>query len=152
MTKIPSKPKNYQNTLEIQKIIKIPLKSKKLPKYPWNLKMTKIPPKPKKWPKYPKNPKNDQNTLETQKMTKVSPKPKKWPKYPKNLKMTKIPLDIAPNQWGGWSGFGGTTDGGGRPAKSKRSQRGNRRWPAKPPPMIKLVSQEWSFGCLEIKS
>ena len=39
MTKILPKPKNDQNTLEIQK----------LPKYPQNLKMTKIPPQtPKK--------------------------------------------------------------------------------------------------------
>ena len=41
-----------------------------------------------------------------------------------------------------------TTNGGGRPTKSKRSQRRDRRWPAKPPPMTKLVSQEWSFGYL----
>ena len=61
MTKIPPKHKNYQNTPEIQKMTKIPLKPKK-PK-----KMTKIPPKPK----------NDQNTSKTQKMTKVPPKPKK---------------------------------------------------------------------------
>ena len=38
MTKIPIKPKNYQNTPETQKMTKIPQ----------NLKMTKIPPKPKK--------------------------------------------------------------------------------------------------------
>ena len=42
MTKIPPKPKNYQNTPETQKMTKIPLKPKKLPKYPRNLK---IPPK-----------------------------------------------------------------------------------------------------------
>ena len=30
-----------------------------------------------------------------------------------------IGFDIASNQWIGWSGFGGTTDGGGKPAKNK---------------------------------
>ena len=33
MTKIPSKPKNYQNTPETQKMTKIPPKPKNLPKY-----------------------------------------------------------------------------------------------------------------------
>ena len=45
-----------------------------------------------------------------------------------------------------------TTNGGERPTKSKRSQRGDRRRPAKPPSMTKLVSQEWSFEYLGIKS
>ena len=43
MTKIPPKPKNFQNTPEIQK--------KKKNKTPKTQKMTKIPMKPKKWPK-----------------------------------------------------------------------------------------------------
>ena len=38
--------------------------------------MTKIPLKPKKLPKYPQNLKNDQNTPETQKMIKIPLKPK----------------------------------------------------------------------------
>ena len=56
MTKIPPKPKNYQNTPKTQKTTKIPLK-----------------------------PKNDQNTLKTQKLTKIALKPTKWPKYLQNL-------------------------------------------------------------------
>ena len=52
MTKIPLKPQNDQNTPKTQQMTKIPLETKKLPKYP-------------------QNPNNDQNTLETQKMTKI---------------------------------------------------------------------------------
>ena len=47
------KPKNDQNISKTQKMIKIPSKAKK-------------------WPKYPQNPKNDQNTLETQKILVLS--------------------------------------------------------------------------------
>ena len=45
-----------------------------------------------------------------------------------------------------------TINGGERPTKSKRSQRGDRRCPAKPPLMTKLVLQEWSFGYVGVKS
>ena len=54
MTKIPPKPKNYQNTPETQKITKIPLKSK----------INKITLKPK----------NDQNTPKTLKNCQITPK------------------------------------------------------------------------------
>ena len=43
-------------------------------------------------------------------------------------------------------------NGGERHTKSERSQRGDRRRPAKPPPMVKLVSQESSSKYLGIKS
>ena len=65
MIKTPSKPKNYQNTSEIQKMTKIPLETQKMT--PETKKITKIPP----------NPKNDQNTPKTQKITKIPLKPKK---------------------------------------------------------------------------
>ena len=68
MTKIPIKPKNYQNTPKTHKMTKICPKPK----------ITKIPP--------PRNIENDQNTPETQKMTKILSEPKKLPKYPQNPK------------------------------------------------------------------
>ena len=73
---------NDQNTSEISKMTKIPLKSIKWSKYPRNLNITKIPPKPKngqntpktqKMTKIPSNPKIDQNTLETQKNDQNTP-------------------------------------------------------------------------------
>ena len=45
-----------------------------------------------------------------------------------------------------------TANGGERPTKSKRSQRGDQRRPAKPPSMAKLVSQELSSKYLGIES
>ena len=48
MTKIPSKPKNDQNTLETQKITKVPPKTQKMTKIPPKLKKYQIPLKPKK--------------------------------------------------------------------------------------------------------
>ena len=59
MTKIPPKPKNYQNISETQKIIKIPSKPKNDQNTSKIQKMTKILLKPKKLPKYHRNPKND---------------------------------------------------------------------------------------------
>ena len=56
MIKIPSKPKNDQNTPETQKI-------------------TKVPPKTQKMTKIPQKSKNYQNTPETQKITKIPSKP-----------------------------------------------------------------------------
>ena len=65
MTKIPLKPKKYQNTLQNSKNDQNTLETQKI---------TKIPLKSKNWPKYLQNPKNDQNTLKTWKL----------PKYPQN--------------------------------------------------------------------
>ena len=79
MTKIPLKPKNYQNTPETEKMTEIPQK-KKRPKYPKNPKITKIPQKPN----------NEQNTFELQKMTKIPSKPKITKISPK---ITKIPAN-----------------------------------------------------------
>ena len=74
MTKIPLKPKNYQNNHETYKMTKIPPEPKKWPKYSWNLKITKIITKPTKWPNTPKNSKNDQNMPEIKKkITKIPP-------------------------------------------------------------------------------
>ena len=63
MTKIPPKPKNYQNIPETHKMTKI---------YPQNQKNYQNTPKPK----------NYQNTLETKKKRPKYPKAKKLPKYP----------------------------------------------------------------------
>ena len=65
MTKIPSKPKNYQNTPKTQNITKIPPKPKNYENTPKiQKKLSKYPSKPKKWPKYHQNLKNGQNNLE----------------------------------------------------------------------------------------
>ena len=61
MTKIHPKPKNYQNTPRNIENDQNTLETQK---------MTKIPPKPK----------NNQNTPKTQKMSKIPLKPKKLPK------------------------------------------------------------------------
>jgi len=58
MTKVPQKPKNYQNTPETWKLPKYPLKLKNDRKIPSKPKNYQNIPKPKKLPKYPLNLKN----------------------------------------------------------------------------------------------
>ena len=57
-----------------------------------------------------------------------------------------IIIDIASNQWVGWSGFGGTTDGGGRPAKRKTQSKRKPEMTGQTPSDEKVSMEFRMFG------
>ena len=64
------------------KIIKIPPKLLKSPRYPKTSKITQNTPKPQKWPKEPQKFINTKNTHKTSKIPKILTKPQKYQIYP----------------------------------------------------------------------